>query len=96
MKSEKKSQEEIFFIHIYSQTVCEAKLIKAQDDCKEFRARLMAIDNCQDNPCQNGKCIDLENDYRCECQHGYGGKNCNQNCPVHNHNYRVVDGVCLL
>ena len=80
------------------------RLIKAQDDLKRVEARLMAIDDCRNNPCQNGKCIDLENDYRCECQPYYGGKNCDQQyCPVDNHvdnikrgSYRVVDGVCLL
>ena len=73
----------------------ETRLIEAQDDCKEVRARLLAIDDCRDNPCQNGQCIDLENDYRCECQPGYGGKNCDQNCPVDNPLYRVIDGVCF-
>ena len=73
----------------------EARLTEAQDDCKEVRARLMALDDCWDNPCQNGQCIDLENDYRCECQDGYSGKICNLKCPVHNPLYRVVDGACL-
>ena len=78
--------------------MCEAKLIEAQNDLKEVKARLMALDGCWDNPCQNGKCIDLhlENDYRCDCQSGYSGKNCDQICPVDNRFYLVVDGVCLL
>ena len=71
------------------------RLIKAQDDLKRVKARLMAIDDCRNNPCQNGKCIDLENDYRCDCQSGYSGKNCDQNCPVDNPSYLVIDGVCL-
>ena len=83
------------FIHIYSQIVCEARLIETQNILKEVEARLLALDDCRDNPCQNGKCIDLENDYRCDCQSGYGGKNCDQNCPVDNPSYRVIDGVCL-
>ena len=81
MRLSEKSPRKYIFIHIFSQTVCEA--------------RLMAIDDCRDNPCQNGERIDLENDYRCQCHSGYGGKNCDQNCPVDNPLYRVVDGVCL-
>ena len=54
-------------------------------------------DDCLDNPCPNGKCIDLENDYRCECQPGYSGKNCNQKFGKFGHGfYRVVDGASLL
>ena len=61
----------------------EAKLIEAQDDCG-------------DNPCQNGECIDLENDYKCNCNPGFIGKNCNAiTCPLDNPLYREVDGVCL-
>ena len=55
-----------------SRTVCEARLIKAQDEYKEVKARLL------------------------ECQSGYGGKNCNQKCPINKFGYHVVDGVCML
>ena len=55
----------------------------------------LITDDCLENPCQNGRCIDLANDYRCECQTGYGGKNCDFNCPVDNPLYREVNGVCL-
>ena len=51
--------------------------------------------DCLDNPCQNGHCIDLKNDYRCECEPGYGGKNCDLYCPLDNGQYRIVDGICL-
>ena len=60
----------------------EAKLIEAQDDCR-------------DNPCQNGDCIDLENDYKCNCNPGFSGKNCDETCPLDNPLYRIVDGTCL-
>ena len=60
----------------------EAKLIEAQDDCR-------------DNPCQNGQCVDLENDYSCDCNPGYIGKNCDKTCPLDNPLFREVDGVCL-
>ena len=34
-------------------------------------------DYCADHPCgQNGRCESLYNDYRCECEPGYTGPNC--------------------
>ena len=30
-------------------------------------------------PCQNGaRCIDMENDYKCECTEGFTGANCEE------------------
>merc|ERR1712051_961167 len=54
-----------------------------------------AQDDCRDNPCQNGQCVDLENDYSCDCNPGYIGKNCDKTCPLDNPLFREVDGVCL-
>ena len=50
----------------FSLTECECL---SKPKCKGF-----INDNCRDNPCQNGQCIDLENDYKCECQSGYKGQ----------------------
>ena len=37
------------------------------------------IDDCKGNPCSNdAKCVDLVNDYKCECKPGYEGKNCDK------------------
>ena len=58
------------------------ELIEAQDDCR-------------DNPCMSGQCIDLENDYRCDCFSGYAGRNCDLPCPLANQFYRIVDETCL-
>ena len=66
----------------------EARLIKA--DFMKVRDRLMALDDCWDNPCLNGECIDLENDYRCNCYPGKWGKNCDLNCPG-----LIVDRTCF-
>ena len=71
----------------FSLTECECL---SKPKCKGF-----INDDCRDNPCQNGKCIDLKNDYRCECQSGYGGKKCDLYCPIDNPSYHVVDGTCL-
>ena len=55
------------------------------------------LDNCRNNPCQNGKCIDLEKDYRCECQPGYSGKICNKKFVKFGAGfYHIVDGASLL
>ena len=35
------------------------------------------IDNCAEQPCQNGgNCTDEVNDFRCDCVAGFTGKNC--------------------
>ena len=43
-----------------------------------LRASLLSdIDDCADQPCQNGgNCTDAVNDYSCNCAAGYSGKNC--------------------
>ena len=33
---------------------------------------------CASSPCFNGKCIDIVNGYRCECQSGYTGTVCDE------------------
>ena len=33
---------------------------------------------CASSPCVNGKCIDVVNGYRCECQSGYTGTVCDE------------------
>ena len=83
---------------IEAKCVSEINLVKAK--CLSKAEIIELIDNdCRNNPCQNGKCIDLVNDYRCECPtfysgrncdvkqkcgNGYAGKNCNLPCPVNN------------
>ena len=38
---------------------------------------LSDIDDCADQPCQNGgNCTDAVNDFTCNCAAGYSGKNC--------------------
>ena len=34
------------------------------------------INECLENPCVNGVCIDNLNGYKCECEQGYFGTNC--------------------
>ena len=38
---------------------------------------LLEIDDCLSQPCMNnGHCVDLKDDYHCECTAGYWGTNC--------------------
>ena len=40
----------------------------------------LLIDFCDPDPCVNGgACVPMTNDYRCDCQNGYSGKNCQHN-----------------
>lgn len=35
------------------------------------------INECESNPCKKGgECIDLHGSYKCNCQYGYYGDNC--------------------
>jgi hypothetical protein len=34
------------------------------------------IDNCETNPCVRGECVDMVEDYECECPDGWAGKDC--------------------
>ena len=37
----------------------------------------MDVDECNSYPCENGAtCVDLNNDYKCQCVDGFAGKNC--------------------
>ena len=49
---------------------------------------LLDIDECYDYPCENGAiCIDLVNEYFCECIIGYDGPNCEYCKCVSSSNY---------
>jgi len=35
------------------------------------------VNECKENPCLNdGRCVDLENDFSCQCTQGFTGKRC--------------------
>ena len=40
---------------------------------------MLDINECERNPCQNnGTCTDKINNYECQCEKGYEGKDCEQ------------------
>ena len=48
------------------------------------------VDECASNPCSNAlKCIDLINDYACECKAGWKGSHCNES------EYAVMGWLCF-
>ncbi|XP_038076018.1 fibrillin-2-like isoform X1 [Patiria miniata] len=54
------------------------------------------VDECLDNPCRNGRCINMEGTYRCDCNTGYipsiDGKQCrDQRTGVC---YATTEGTC--
>ena len=45
---------------------------------------MLDINECERNPCQNnGTCTDKINNYECQCEKGYEGKDCEKGI-VHN------------
>ena len=81
---------------IEAKCVSEIELVKAKCLSEaEIIELIEAQDDCRNDPCQNGQCVDLENDYRCECHTGYSGRNCDSTCLIDNPLFREVDGVCL-
>lgn len=53
------------------------------------------VDECASNPCSNAlKCIDLINDYACECQAGWKGSHCNES--EYLHSILSWDAECLM
>ena len=42
------------------------------------------LSGCVDHPCKFGKCFITSTSYRCQCQPGYGGTNCDE----------IVDSKC--
>ena len=36
------------------------------------------VDDCAQNPCKHGTCLDQLNDFTCTCESGWEGKQCDQ------------------
>merc|ERR1719411_490711 len=85
-------------------TLCDAYFMKKEEkcNCKENAEHCNQelfchhIDHCAANPCQNGgKCVDLEDDYTCECQPGWVGKKCEEDQDDCATNPCLNDGNCV-
>ena len=72
------STSHIFISHTFSHSfscICPAGY-DVTGNCSQ------EINECNSNPCQfGGTCIDLVNDYQCECPMYTSGKNCSTVCP---------------
>lgn len=44
---------------------------------------IIDIDDCLPHPCQHGTCQDLHNAYKCTCNPGYTGTNCETGNMMH-------------
>jgi hypothetical protein len=57
------------------------------------------IDECSENPCcVHGTCTDKINSYKCVCETGYFGLNCDSQtppCPTSDPNYHVLNDHCI-
>jgi hypothetical protein len=54
------------------------------------------FDDCSENPCGvHGTCTDLINSYKCVCENGYLGLNCDSTCPPNDPNYHVLNDHCI-
>ena len=50
---------------------------------------------CLNQPCVNGNCTDLKEDYRCDCSPGFTGKNCDININECLNNPCQNNGTCV-
>ena len=53
------------------------------------------VDYCFYNPCVNGDCENVEDDYTCDCQDGYSGRNCTIEDRCVLDNVQCVNGDCI-
>ena len=54
------------------------------------------INDCTSGPCHNdAHCVDLKDDFRCECKDGYWGKNCEKEVDDCQFKPCINNGTCL-
>ena len=44
--------------------------------CLCYLNNIKEVDECLSNPCRHGKCINLLANYKCACELGFTGYNC--------------------
>ncbi|XP_077308887.1 protein crumbs homolog 1 isoform X2 [Lithobates pipiens] len=65
-------------IDVFTHPVCTCPIWKTGEFCEAN------ITECLSNPCVHGNCSVVHNSYKCECEDGYSGTNCDINS-CHNH-----------
>jgi len=56
----------------------------------------MNTDDCNADSCKNnGTCIDLVSNFTCECNEGWGGKDCSTDIPECEPNPCLENGLCI-
>ncbi|XP_051556955.1 vitamin K-dependent protein C-like [Myxocyprinus asiaticus] len=65
------------------------EIFNTREATLEFWTVYTDADQCASNPCVNGKCVDMFQDYSCICNPGFEGRNCHlrstaTNCSVNN------------
>ena len=64
-------EENIFcMVEVHIFVVCLSSILNS------MKFIFLDIDECDPNPCNNGECIDLVNDFTCVCDDGYEGEVC--------------------
>ena len=62
----------------------------------DFLAAVLDTDECDPSPCDNDAiCLDLVDDYTCQCRDGYSGRNCTTGQMQHSCIFVTCTGVML-
>ncbi|KAI6661005.1 Phosphatidylinositol phosphatase PTPRQ-like [Oopsacas minuta] len=93
------------FFNTYFYNPCYNNGVCLPDDSKAYRCQCAAgytglncltdIDDCEENQCDRGECIDEVNGYLCVCGRGYTGEYCDYNIDDCGDNACLNGAVCV-
>ncbi|XP_022085321.1 protein crumbs-like isoform X2 [Acanthaster planci] len=64
------------------------KVVNESGSCEDF-------DECSLNPCLNGECENLDNNYQCTCSPGFNGTNCEMNIDECDPDPCLMNSTCV-